>query len=300
MGDTTRALSLFLGLSAIMIVRAARRASLPPLTYAQAAAATAPLPGATSKKLDRPLAAPWMKPLKAALQHGGSQRKTRDRSEAKRKQLQIATVDPQTLRPSVRTVVFRGFMPQGLMLDTTDGAIGGKMDGQESCALMFITDSRAEKVRHLSTHSPSFVECCWWLDEAGVQFRISGRAVLATANSEEPLLRAASTAVWERLQASTKRTFVWPSPGEPIDAVAAPSHNVEPPLSEANFALVVVLPERVDELHLGGKQRRVLYTLEDPGTNSGDTSQQADVQMSSTAFLAQHAKTRWRQQAVNP
>ena len=69
---------------------------------------------------------------------------------------------------------------------------------------------------------------------------------------------------------------------------------------QAGGALVVLLPDRVDELHLGGKQRRVLYTLEDSGADSGDASQQADGKMSSTAFLAQHAKTRWRQQAVNP
>lgn len=300
MGDTQRALVLFLTLSTLMIVRAARR-SMPPLTYAQAAAATAPLPGANAKKTERSLAAPWMKPLKAALQHGGSQRQKRDRSEAKRKQVQFATVDPETMAPSVRTIVFRGFMPLGLMLPD-DGASGGNIDEQESCALMFITDSRAAKVRHLNhPASPSLVECCWWLDEAGVQFRISGRAVLATANSEEPLLRAASMAVWERLQISTKRTFIWQSPGEPIAGAdaggIAPGADAEPTLEEAHFALVVVLPERVDELHLGGKQRRVMYTLEGAGADDSRNSQLA---ASSTGLLAQHAKTRWRQQAVNP
>ena len=29
------------------------------------------------------------------------------------------------------------------------------------------------------------VELCWWLDEANVQFRITGHAVLATAASED-------------------------------------------------------------------------------------------------------------------
>ena len=62
------------------------------------------------------------------------------------------------------------------------------------------------------------------------------------------------------------------------------------PLEEANFALVILLPERVDELHLGGKQRRVLYTLKQP-------EQQAH---GFAALLAQHAKTRWQQGAVNP
>ena len=59
-------------------------------------------------------APPWMAPLKKALQHGGTQRQKRSRSEAKRKHVQIATVDPTSGRPSVRTVVSRGFLPAAL------------------------------------------------------------------------------------------------------------------------------------------------------------------------------------------
>lgn len=40
------------------------------------------------------LAIPWIAPLRAALNHGGTRRPKRDRREAKRKQLQLATVDP--------------------------------------------------------------------------------------------------------------------------------------------------------------------------------------------------------------
>ena len=36
------------------------------------------------------------------------------------------------------------------------------------------------------------VECCWWLDEAGVQFRIAGRAVLATASDAPGSARRAA------------------------------------------------------------------------------------------------------------
>ena len=53
--------------------------------------------------------------------------------------VQFATVDPSSGWPSVRTVVFRGFLPSNLSV------IGGK----ESCVLTFITDTRSEKVRHL-------------------------------------------------------------------------------------------------------------------------------------------------------
>ena len=33
-------------------------------------------------------------------------------------------------------------------------------------------------------------------------------------------------------------------------------------LGDANFCVLLVVPHRVDELRLGGKQRRTLYTLE--------------------------------------
>ena len=82
------------------------------------------------------LAAPWMLPIKKALNHGGTQRSKRDRSEAKRKQLQLASVDPSSGCPSVRTVVFRGFLPIDLSV----------IGGSESCVLTFITDTRSEKV----------------------------------------------------------------------------------------------------------------------------------------------------------
>ena len=53
-------------------------------------------------------AAPWITSVKKALNHGGTQRPKRDRREANRKNVQLATVDASG-RPSVRTVVFRGF-----------------------------------------------------------------------------------------------------------------------------------------------------------------------------------------------
>merc|ERR1740130_205409 len=142
-----------------------------------------------------------------------------------RKQLQFATVDPSSGCPSVRTVVFRGFLP-------TDLSVIG---GSESCVLTFITDSRSEKVRHIreaEVNAP--VELCWWLDDANVQFRISGHAVLASAASEDASLRAACEAVWERLGSSTRRTFTWPNPGEPsAPETAEPSASAETASEEA-------------------------------------------------------------------
>ena len=248
--------------------------------FAQVAPSQAPGQAKPKRGPDpREYAAPWMDALKKALNHGGTQRAKRDRSESKRKQVQLATVDPATGRPAVRTIVFRGFLASELA--NGDGAAPKPKNG-ESCLLTFITDSRAEKVRHVST-SPSGrapVELCWWLDEAGVQYRISGDAVLASASSDDPQLRAACEAVWERLGEGTRRTFTWPHPGEQVaegdgarpkgdgvsEGTGAQREGDGVSLSKANFRLLVVVPHRVDELRLGGKQTRTLFTLsEAPG-----------------------------------
>ena len=246
---------------------------------AQAASPPAPEHQRSKRGADpREYAAPWMDSLKKALNHGGTQRSKRDRSEAKRKQVQLATVDPASGRPAVRTIVFRGFLASELA--SSDAA--PKPKNGESCLLTFITDSRAEKVRHVSSAESGRapVELCWWLDEAGVQFRISGDAVLASSTSEDPRLRAACEAVWERLGESTRSTFTWPHPGEQV----SPSNVTRPggdggdgggggggvSLSEAHFRLVVVVPHRVDELRLGGKQKRTLYTLKDEAPGAGE------------------------------
>ena len=275
-------------------------------------------------------AAPWMQPIKKALNHGGTQRSKRDRSEAKRKQLQLATVDPATGFPSVRTVVFRGFLPSHLA-----GELASPVKNGESCLLTFITDTRSEKVRHITAAQPAAapVECCWWLDEANVQFRITGHAVLATPDSDDAALRTACSAVWDRLGSSTRATFsaphavqispalplppcrsqartsrrdaAWPNPGEPTKASQASEprpegaegrgkQKAEVALEDAHFCVVIVKPHRVDELHLGGKQRRTLYTLQ-AGAEAGLGGRGAGA----GGELALPG-TGWRMEEVNP
>lgn len=251
-------------------------------------------------------AAPWMQSLKRALNHGGTKRPKRDRSEAKRKHVQLATVDPASGRPSVRTVSFRGFMPS-LVAD----AGGGGGEHGETCMLMFVTDLRAEKVRHVrqaESGGSAFVECCWWLDEAGVQFRIAGRAVLATADSSEPELRAACEVVWDRLNEQTRTTFTWPTPGGPVasaDDDSGPTASQGTPirLADANFGLLVVIPEFVDELRLGGNQRRLRYALEGAPTSRARDGTSAWFPWRSWSLLGvprRHPSSSWTVEEVNP
>ena len=237
----------------------------------------------SKSRTEKPLAAPWMQPLKKALNHGGTGRR-RDRSEAKRKHVQIATVDPETGRPSVRTVVFRGFLAQKYV-DSTDSR-------EESCCLCFITDDRSAKFAHLGQGQKQGapIECCWWLDEAGVQFRIAGRTLVGTARSEDAVLRSAVQEVWDRLGDSTKRQMYWPHPGAPKGddmEVAVAAEEIS--LQSSHFVLLVVVPDGVDELHLGGGQKRILYGRGDKA--AGDDG---------SCTLASLRSAVWSEEAVNP
>ena len=234
---------------------------------------------ASCLRKDEDLDAPFMAPLKRALNHGGAQRTKRDRNESKRKQVQLATVDPTTGRPSVRTVVFRGFLPHTLTQGGRTCAIDQHALNKESCLLTFITDSRAAKVAHISGGADA-VECCWWLDEAGVQFRIAGRAVLARLDSDNVELRAVAQHVWGRLSDSTRQTFTWPAPGADV----TPNDGTVGTTGKGNtgsqhgeggavyFAVLLLVPSRVDELRLGGRQRRFIYECSGAGTGEGALS----------------------------
>lgn len=242
-----------------------------------------------------------MVPLKSALNYGGSGRK---RTAARRKHVQIATVDPQTGRPSVRTVVFRGFLPQKYV----DDAAGA----EESCCLCFITDCRAAKFVHLgggrSQGAP--IECCWWLDEAGVQFRISGHALVATARSEDHLLRAAAAEVWGRLGDSTKLQMFWPHPGaarrEAVSRDASDASGLGAAVSKdsvslesSHFALIILVPDAVDELHLTGRQKRVVYSRAAEAAAAEAARGECEGRRD-TAALAGLKAAVWTQEDVNP
>ena len=64
-------------------------------------------------------------------------------------------------------------------------------------------------------------------------------------------------------------------------------------LADANFAVLVLLPERVHELHLGGKQRAYTYTLEGAASEG-----QGESGVLSNAAVG--AGTSWNVTEVNP
>lgn len=219
--------------------------------------------------------APWRGSLRKALEHGGTKRKKRDRTEAKRKHVQVASVNKATGRPAVRTMVFRGFCSVSNE-GTTITSINITGEGNASFP-MLITDTRSGKYADFAQAQGSFCEICWWLDEAGVQFRLAGRVVVASAETENPLLLQARKDIWERLSDGTRRTFFCQGhPGKPKagaelrgggggggDAGPAKRDVTKDPTTAISpyFALCILVPDRVDELHLGGNQKRLIYSL---------------------------------------
>ena len=150
----------------------------------------------------------------------------------------------------MRTVVFRGFLP-GDLLDY--GANDGADHTAESCLLCFVTvddrsssDERAAACATRGDGEGAAVELCWWLDEASVQFRVAGRAVLADAHSAARACARHARASGNGPAHGTRRTFLGASLGAP-----APRHMraARPPLrsgaklADAHFAVLIVAPE---------------------------------------------------------
>ena len=137
---------------------------------------------------------------------------------------------------------------------------------------------------------------------------MSGQGIVANADSEEPVLRDMCHAMWERLKPSTREQFFWPAPGETLtpraeDFAAASekqsteglaAESTKMLLDEANFSVIVVLPEAVDELRLGGKQRRNLYRL---AAREADDALEDDTV---ARRLQRWSVAEWDQVAVNP
>lgn len=149
--------------------------------------------------------------------------------------VQLATIDTDG-HPACRTVVFRH-------LDT----------GTER--LFFITDQRSHKVAEIR-HRPR-VEVCWYLPATREQFRLRGEAATVGEQSAPELMQLRAD-IWDRLSPETRRLFVSPPPGSPLDDTAAPP--APPQAPPADFLLLMLAPDGIDHLALTREpHRRTLY-----------------------------------------
>jgi len=157
--------------------------------------------------------------------------------------VQLATVGLDGA-PAVRTVVYRG---------------------QHGGALLFTSDARATKVRHIA-HEPR-VELAWNFAHTRTQFRVAGKMVAVVADSADAGLAQARRAVWRALSDDVRAGFVGGPPGRPLDEPRLTGR--APPADEAppkTFALLVLWPERVDQVELRPQpHRRTLHAKDAAG-----------------------------------
>jgi hypothetical protein len=148
----------------------------------------------TAQKLSNP---PWKKTLTDILQ------KNLDDGHKESLNFSLATIKTgPTPRPSVRTVVFRGFVGE-----TRDDSPPAKLPGgnppAESSLIVVTTDTLMAKVGELEQSNGAF-EVCWWHAGTNQQIRFNGTAHLYRPNGKAEFPQAhlqryispASDGVW--------------------------------------------------------------------------------------------------------
>jgi PPOX class probable FMN-dependent enzyme len=185
---------------------------------------------------------PWRIAIERALTLHGDDRASR--------WVQLATVGLDG-GPAVRTVVFRGFL-----------------DGSD--ALRFTTDTRSAKAEQVAEDPRA--EACWLFREAREQFRLLGKLRLIGEDHPDEDLAEARLESWGALPTSSRLAFSWPDPGAPLAEprrfrVAAP----DPDRPPANFALLLLEPDRVDHLDLrADPHARIRYDRPEAGATRWD------------------------------
>lgn len=148
--------------------------------------------------------------------------------------VQLATLDTDG-HPACRTIVFRH-------LDAVHNRV------------FFITDQRSHKVAEIRRQPRA--EACWYLAATREQFRLRGEAHLAGEESA-PELAQLRAAIWDRISPETRRLFVAPAPGTPLEPGEPPAAPPKPP---ADFALLMLQVDGVDHLDLATEpHRRTLF-----------------------------------------
>lgn len=199
-----------------------------------------------------PSSVSWYIDLKQSLKKNEKTRESR--------YFQLATVDSSD-RPCNRTVVYRGFLPQG-------GAVNDSI-------ITFVTDRRSDKVEQ-AAHCP-FVEIAWYFPVTREQYRLKGVVQVVGEESDPDLVKARETS-WKNMSDPGRQQFLWPTPGVPRTAEQdeseynAKDHPQKDAPVAPNFCLCCVYVVHVDHLNLKTNERRV-HTRADGLENPSDIIQ---------------------------
>uniref|UniRef100_A0A0G4FW12 Pyridoxamine 5'-phosphate oxidase Alr4036 family FMN-binding domain-containing protein n=1 Tax=Chromera velia CCMP2878 TaxID=1169474 RepID=A0A0G4FW12_9ALVE len=197
-----------------------------------------------------------------------------EKSNAASKYFQIATVSPDQ-RPSVRTVVFRGFVeknsPEGVM----------KM----------ITDGRSLKIGDLK-HQPD-CEVCWYFEKSREQFRIRCEATVVSHDHSDSKLIGLRKSQWNNISENARKQFIWPHPGKARPLGQDDKHLFSPDAPGAHevaehFCLILLAPYEIDWLALRTNERLIFRKASARGGADGETKGETTIESA------------WESERVNP
>ena len=198
--------------------------------------------------------------------------------------VQIATVDPTTLEPRCRTVVFRGFLKPDKSKSHNDNQQQEQEQQYELPMIMkMITDKRSNKFQEVTQNnndspnkSTNSAEMVWWFAKSSEQYRIRGQLKFVGEDESDEYLLQCRKEQWGNLSDPAREQFYWEDPGldYPVGDSEGPSlrHKVPtggrdddgkvlPPPS--TFLLMLLIPKRCDYLRLGDNYRQIDNLLED-------------------------------------
>ena len=186
--------------------------------------------------------------------------------------VQIATVDPITLEPRCRTVVFRGFLKS----QNTKKEEGEKSKTPLPCIMKMITDKRSNKFSEVTNNThvnngkmSNTVEMVWWFAKSSEQYRIRGQLEFVGGDETDPNLLIARKEQWGNLSDMAREQFYWVDPGlifnsdesskEALSQIPPGGRDedgkVLPP--PENFLLMLLYPKRCDYLRLSDNFRQI-------------------------------------------
>jgi len=158
--------------------------------------------------MDKKIYPYWRQELKAS--------QNKEASNTSNRWIQIATINRNN-EPSLRTVVFRGWLKDNSML--------------------VYTDSRTEKVKDIKDNNN--VEILWLLTKSKSQFRFKGNANIVQDDMK----------YWEELNYKSRSTWFWPKPGYEFN-----TKNIKKDINQENkpnnFLVLEIIIHTVELLRL--------------------------------------------------
>ena len=187
--------------------------------------------------------------------------------------VQLATVDPASNEPRVRSVVFRGFLS---LPDNHECAV---QCDEMSCVMRMITDLRSQKVEQVQQHPTNAAELLWWFPKSNEQYRIQGRLIFVGSGKfqydQDMDMARARKEQWGNLSDAARESFFGNDvPGLPYRLDEEGKHPAPPQGGRDqdnnkllpppdNFLLMLLLPKRADYLRLTNMYRQTDELLED-------------------------------------